>query len=251
MGAFRVETPGRVALLLAEEEQEEVRRRLYHAAKVMGLSEGQRADALRNIIPIGLAGESVTIANDKGAETRFAGELRARLETGGPWALVVMDPLSRFGGPEMEKDNAIATQVVQVLERFTRAPGNPTVIVAHHTTKADRQGDRRGQSDTAETAGARGSSALTDGIRLAMKLMPHTPKDKDNYSGPDLITLKITKSNYGKLPPQVWLYRPDGYDGALARARREDQKKAFGGDKGGGDKPPTPTAVTPGMYDDD
>jgi len=72
------------------------------------------------------------------------------------FALVVMDPLSRFAGPDVEKDNSAATSYVAAVETLCALPGTPTVINAHHSSKTSGQ---NGKSD------ARGVTGIQDGFR--------------------------------------------------------------------------------------
>ena len=54
----------------------------------------------------------------------------------GGFRLVVVDPLSRFAGPDAEKDNAAATRFMQALESL--AAPDRAILNAHHTNKLSR-----------------------------------------------------------------------------------------------------------------
>ena len=146
---------------------------------------------------------------------RDRGKLDAKEEP--PWRLVVLDPLSRFAGPEVEVDNAAATRFVQTLEKLTKVKGNPALVVSHHTAKASRnaEGD--------ETA-ARGSSALVDGARWAAHVEAAVKKSTTTVSGRKKIhsfaVLKFTKVNYGPWPDELTLVR--GENGVLHRASNDE-----------------------------
>jgi RecA-family ATPase len=215
---FKVDQPGNVLLALAEEEQAELQRRLYYASQELGLTADERRLATERILPLPLAGRSVALTyaaeqagKDQDVSTAFAAalELRLRLFT---WSLLILDPVSRFAGPDVEIDNAAATRFVQQLERLTAAPGNPTVLVAHHTAK----GTRNGQSTA---SAARGSSALTDGIRWQANLDPITEKSGGKDEPPRIVAgfacLRVTKSNYGRYPEPVYVQRVDDRHGVL------------------------------------
>lgn len=218
LGTFTVDRPGAVLLALAEEEADEMRRRLYYAAQEMGLSDAERVEALANILPLPLAGVPVALTYGSEEEkpspdeidTAFSQALRTRLESSGvEWRLLILDPVSRFAGPDVEIDNAAATRFVQSLERFTNVAGGPTVLVAHHSTKSSRGGE---SSATA----ARGSSALTDGIRWQANLDPVTEgQGADAKTVPGLACLRVTKSNYGRYPEPLYLRRVEERHGAL------------------------------------
>ena len=192
---------GPVLLAMGEEEEEELRRRIYYASRSMGLSRRDQALAAERILLLPLCGEPVSLTHsaddlrvlgslDGTNETAFARELHVRLsESAVEWRLLILDPASRFAGPDVEVDNAAATRFVQALERLTNAPGNPTVLLSHHTTKTSRTGEKSG-----EATAARGSSALTDGVRWQANL--DTSSESDSQ-----LTFKVVKSNYGRFPP--------------------------------------------------
>jgi hypothetical protein len=183
----------------------------------------------QNIVAIPLAGCGCALTNDDSLlkdstllpETTFAVALRehvraSRRRPGVLTGCILIDPLSRFAGFDVEKDNAAATRWVQVIETLT-APecGSPAVLIAHHTKK--RGADDR-KSDAVDLI--RGASALKDGVRWAAVL----EQQKRTRGGPDLLTLKIVKAN--GVPPQLSpliLCRPnDGNEGALRIATPEE-----------------------------
>jgi RecA-family ATPase len=193
-----------------------------------GLTAAEKALVASRIVVAPLMGQAVQLiapADRYGTEpprpTAFAEELRARLEDSPePWSLVVVDPLSRWAGPDTETDNAAATKFVQLLETFTRAHGNPAVLVAHHNTKASR---REGELDD---TGARGASALSDGVRwhAAMRAKTH-PEGAHGVGIPRMAELRVVKTNYGMpLDETLWLARDEG---GWLRAARGVEKAAF------------------------
>jgi len=238
LGTFQVDKPGAVLLALGEEEAEEIRRRLYQAVRLLGLTEDERTLAAKNIVALPLCGKqaALTFSPDElrrmdvepstaeAIETPFARELRDRLDNAAAdWRLVVLDPLSRFAGPDVEIDNAAATRVVQCFERLTETRGRPTVLVSHHTTKTSRSG-------TTDATAARGSSALSDGVRWQANLdsLPHPNNPKVQH--PDLAVLRVTKNNYGCFPPELYLHRDRDNGGALRAAtqsERDEYKEAL------------------------
>ena len=144
-------------------------------------------------------------------ETDFARDLRAKLQADDhEWRLIVLDPISRFAGPDVEVDNAAATRFVQTLETFTHVRGNPTLLVAHHTSKSARK------EGGADASAARGASGLTDAVRWQANLVPVE-------DAPDFVRFEVTKSNYAKFPRPVWLHR-DAH-GELHRATKEEAER--------------------------
>ncbi len=248
LGTYEVETPGKVLLVFGEEETAEVQRRLFYASRLANLGSEQRQRAAGNIMALPLCGESVSFMygdadlrlryRDKDTpipadarRTPFYWELLKRIEASGvEWSLIVIDPLSRFAGPDAETDNAAATAFVVMLEQLTKVPGNPTVLAAHHSNKGARQ-----QGATDATA-ARGSSALVDGARWVANLegLPRV----EGANVPDMVRMRTVKSNYAYVPEPLVLCRDVTNRGALRPATRAEiesyeraKKNADGGER--------------------
>lgn len=170
LGAFKPTGPGRVVLMLGEEDAAEVRRRLYWQARAMEIPADEAREAAERILTLPGAGNphlALTRAEDQGdVETLFARGLVAYLRERGPWDAILVDPLSRFAGPDTEKDASAATRIMQVLERLAALDGRPSVIVAHHTRKPS------GNAQGVTADDIRGSSALVAGARWAGALVP-------------------------------------------------------------------------------
>ncbi|HEY4117930.1 MAG TPA: hypothetical protein VGM56_08745, partial [Byssovorax sp.] len=111
------------------------------------------------------------------------------------WALLVLDPFARWAGDDAEKDNAIATRTVQASESLIRAPGMPTVLVAHHVSQ---DGARTG------AVTARGVTGIRNGYRWEAALTPDGSdvlfrQSKSNYSRPMLDPLRCVRGEGGVL----------------------------------------------------
>jgi RecA-family ATPase len=228
LGEYQVATPGRVLLVLGEEDEEEAWRRLHRVAKAYGLAGDYKRwadEASRRLVVVPAAGNSgLSLVRSLGGEadlrTEFARALLERLETEGKahgdWSLVILDPVSRFAGGDTETDNRAATAFVQVLETLTKAPGKPAVLVAHHTNKTSR-----GASGP-EATDLRGVTGLSDGIRWQAGMTPlkHANLERlpepEGYKGPALVSFAVTKTNYTKRPPELHLTWSE--DGILRRA---------------------------------
>lgn len=224
LGAFRVPTAGRVLLVLGEEDAEEIRRRLYNAK--LAIPRFDTRAALDRITTLPLQGvPCAMVENDKFSgnvvDAPFLSWLRGKLAPPGEqWRLIVVDPLSRFAGLDAEKDNAAATRFVQALESIATQTG-AAVLVAHHTNKG-----ARGAGAEASTSAARGSSAITDGVRWACFLGVERFDTSDTTAGAGLervATLTVTKSNYAKMPPPVSMKYSD-HGGALLPLTEDDWK---------------------------
>jgi hypothetical protein len=228
-GGWAPVEPMRVLLLAGEDDEAELERRLYFSAKDVGATSDEDLDLItRNVVAIPLAGRGCAFTNDSSfsdetllPETAFAVAVRQLVREeatqGRPYGMILIDPLSRFAGFDVEKDNAAATRWIQVVETLAaRDCGEPGVMAAHHTKKRER---RRPQDDHKVDL-IRGASALKDGARWAA-VLEQLKRTKD---GPDLLTLKIVKGN--GLPPQVApliLCRPNaGNEGSLRIATLEE-----------------------------
>lgn len=220
---IRVDTPGRVAVLLGEEDSEDIRRRLYYTGQLMGLDHEDRGRARDRLFLAGLAGMDVSLVDKDGGFDAKLASLRRVLEAraGEGWSLILVDPLSRFAGIGAETDNALATRFVQALEQLTSLPGNPAVLFIHH--------ERKGGGDGADAI--RGSSALVDGARWALRLVPlMDPKDArkrwTNKRGERAVKLELVKTNY--TPPvhdEYVVMQDSGYSGALRFSSNEDSSE--------------------------
>lgn len=214
---------GRVALLLGEEDAAEVHRRLWQVAGLMALSPEERAAVQERLVVGALSGEDVTLVDADGAPM-VDGLARTLAEQAGPgFALVILDPLSRFGGVEAETDNGLATRTVGALERLTRLPGEPAVLVAHH--------ERKGGGEGADAV--RGSSALVDGARWVARLSPVKIDGRRWRVGGCLaVRFEVVKSNYApplEAPRVVMLDSAHGGAPRVARAGELDELRAAEG----------------------
>lgn len=218
LDAFRVTTPGNVLIALAEEDMEEVQRRFYRAASLEGLDRDKRAEAARRIVALPLAGNPVALTcKDKGGNTTvspFLAELRRCLDDR-EWSLIILDPLARWAGDDAEVDNAAATRFVQAVESLVRSPGKPTVLVAHHSSKA---------SVKEREADVRGASGIVDGFRWAAVL--DALEGADGAGKPvHGVRLRLQKSNYTKRFGDVFLVRTE--EGGALRKASDAEREAL------------------------
>ncbi|TAM44327.1 MAG: hypothetical protein EPN53_16755 [Acidobacteria bacterium] len=188
---------GRVLLLLAEEDSDDVHRRLWKIAEALRLTGSERTLLAERLVVIPLAGRPVALTAVSGGglvETPLAAALRNRLmrdagEDG--FALIGLDPLSRFAGGDVEGSNEAATRYVEVLESLAAAPGHPTVLVSAHSSKVAR---RQGQADV------RGVTGLSDAARWVATLR----RDGEE------VRFAVAKSNYSlPCPPARLRWRDE------------------------------------------
>jgi hypothetical protein len=178
----------------------------------MRLTDAQIELAANNIVVMPLAGHPVALVSGESGATagsELLGALRKRLDAGTNWRLIILDPLSRFAGADTEKDNAAATRFIEIAESLIRSPGNPSVLIAHHTNKVSRT-----DGSHANSAHVRGPSALTDGVRWVANLEP---------GGEDTVSFEVTKSNYSLKGPAVTLFRDADHGGFLRVQTQAEQ----------------------------
>lgn len=218
---------GRVLLALGEEDEEEVRRRLYKAARAMKLTQEDQRHALERIVALPLAGCHVALTQNgdsSSIETDAARSLRAKMAENDDWRLVILDPLSRFAGPDAETNNAGATRFIETAESLCSVPGGPTVLVVHHSAQHARGSRPAGGGPRDASEVARGATGITDGARWVASLESwHTGATEEQLA--HLGVLTIVKNNYAPmLREPIWLRRDRDHGGALREMDASDLK---------------------------
>lgn len=212
--------PQRVLMLLGEEDEQEVRRKLYWTSEAMSLTETERLAVEEFVVALPLAGHALPLlqAGEHGnlEGTAHADAVVELLHGRDDWGFVVVDPVSRFTAVNTEGDNIVATRYAQELERFCKCPGSPTVCAVGHTSKQAR---KDGEADF------RGVTGLFDAVRWALTL--NVPS-KDQ---PRRLKLDVAKNNLA--PPAVGIALVRGERGLLygetpeeARERENEEVEA-------------------------
>jgi hypothetical protein len=230
---------GNVFLGLAENDLDDIKRMLHKATQYLrkttepNLKLEQIKSALEHkIFPYSFHGQQCQFIHD-GAPSPYFHELKRHLIKNAPkggWALIVLDPISRFLGAEAETDNAAATAFIALMEQLSmELPGNPTILFCHHMNKSAISGNASGQE------ASRGSSAITDGVRLQINLRRITDKDSKVIT-PDQIVMTMAKSNHTRYLEDITLIqKSDGYlskaPQPLQRTAREEKPAAPRGHK--------------------
>ena len=218
---------GRVALLMAEETRDELRRRIRAQAAAMYVRPGDLAGRLSWVTRADMPPEGPTLVYPvDGPFSSLAGSLspfgqrvlaslHEKAQERGPWDLIIADPLSAFGPPDCEIDNASATATMRAIERLCELPGNPAVLVTHHTRKG------AGKEGAAEADDIRGASGLVNRARWAATLSRLPPSDR--WPGSRFTCLQVVKSNYAPdVDPLVYVH-PAQAHGAI-RAADPDER---------------------------
>jgi len=214
---FKVATPGMVCLCCGESDKKLIHRQVWRAMNLLELTPEERAICQRRVFAYGLSGAEVSIVqNTQGNNIertefleRFKRELcDARKEREELFSLVILDPLSRFAGPDSEKDNAAATRFVQALETLTSLPGEPSVVCAHHSSKNSLA---LGKPDS------RGATGIRDGVRSQFILTRHKC---ENVVGVHMV---CDKSNEAPHFQDRWLVQEQGRKGGTLRLATEPE----------------------------
>lgn len=164
--AVQKRRPSRVVLILSEESQQMTALRMHDVIDHLAGTPAQRkaivARLAENLSVYPLAG-GPRLLLDGQADGTYGLDTLSNLADGA--RLVVLDPLRRFHTGE-ENSSLEMTHAVEACERIAHRR-SCAFVVTHHANKL------AGQTSTGEkSAASRGSTALTDGVRLQMNLSP-------------------------------------------------------------------------------
>ena len=166
--------PGQVLIIGAEDEEDEVHRRFERLvrADMSSMDAEQTLQRLRdNLLIMPRVGEDNLFTRDDGRDVRQTGlveRIANTVATLTDLRAIIVDPAARFRGGE-ENAAEDTTRFVEALEMLAKLTG-AAVIVVHHVNKSSMQGGDANQS------ASRGSSALSDGVRLQINLGIRTRK---------------------------------------------------------------------------
>lgn len=214
LGTFQATRPTTVLLITAEEDEIEIWRRIRNAFFGLGLHMNPVAKEFlaHHLIPLPLYGSKQRFVDKEGKATAEFESLKRMLHHHDDCGLVILDPASYFMGPECEVDNAAATDWITLLNQLTQTPGNPAVLIAHHTNKGALRPNTGDNASSMNQGAARGSSALVDGVRWVAALQ------KKQEESQDKVIFKLVKSNYCSAPAPLELYRDFSHGGILRPA---------------------------------
>lgn len=206
-GEYTPNKPGAVFLGMGENSIEDIQRLIYKHTK--DLPELLKSDIKKNLAPYSLHGTNATFI-ENGNPSSFFYYIKEELIKNAPeegWSLLIFDPVSRLLGVDAEKDNALATIFISLLESLTKEiPGNPTVLFAHHVNKASIN-----QKENQNQSAARGASALTDGCRWQMNFFKSEKED-------GIYNLTLPKTNFTAPIDPIVLEK--GYNGELKELKK-------------------------------
>lgn len=217
---------GGVAVIMAEEDEDELARRVRTISDKLSLNAGERSMVDARLFPMGLVGkapELVAPTEDGSAIEgsgfyKLEGLLKGRAPKGG-WRLIIFDPLVKFLPPGAESDNVLASKFVDIIATWPKTlPGRPTLLMAHHTNKSSRKGAG------GDASAARGASSLTDSFRCQVNIWTEErKKETPEDAAIEDILIAITKSNYGpKGTPEKLIRIEQGMFGLESRGDKFD-----------------------------
>lgn len=210
---------GKCLVLAAEDETEELHRRIRESSRVLAENSPDAVEfnkRLReNLFVKSLVGMNnlmtTTEWSKEVTETDFREKLTNTILGIGRVRLIIIDPASRFrGGQENSAEDT--TRFVETIERLVQSTG-ATVLVIHHTNKWS------GGSTEAMQEASRGSSALTDGVRWQMNIATMNTTEAKEFGIIEddrrfYLTAQVTKNNYA--PPQPKMILKRGEHGVLS-----------------------------------
>jgi RecA-family ATPase len=202
--------PGRVLVVTAEDDEEEIHRRLAAIAKGLSIELADLADL--HIVP--LAGRDAVMGAPEGkaaliAPTAVFRGLVALVERIKP-RMVILDALADVYGGE-ENARAQARQFVSLLRGLAIKNDLAVVLVAHPSL-----------SGMASGSGTSGSTAWSNSVRARLYL-ERIVDESNREIDPDIRVLRVKKSNYGPV-------------GLELRLRWQNGAFILDGDAGGFDK---------------
>lgn len=198
--------PGAVLMLGAEDDRDEMSRRLHSVYEEYEW-QGQCLDHEllgERFYPVSMIGEDNRLINDGERDEAKIAAIISMARAIPDLRLIILDPVSRFRAGE-ENSNDDNTRFAEVLEHI-RQETDVTVLVAHHSRKG-------ATGDTVDDM--RGGSAFSDALRFVATLAKLTP-DRAKSLGlawddaKSLVRYRVVKSNYRTDVDEQWMQRGVG-----------------------------------------
>lgn len=207
---FICEKPIKVVYISAEDSLNQMWRRsrkVFFGTDLDRLSNTYKTRFNQNFFPIPLNGLSLELCNEEGLATNEYYEIEKYLHAMKDIGLLIIDPASSFHGCN-ENDSKPMRRWITLLHKLTHCPGNPTVLIAHHTNKSAFQKTKDNEPNFDQSF-ARGSSAIADGVRW-MACLERKESEENNK-----VIFKLLKSNYSSFPAPLELTRDNRWGGVL------------------------------------
>ena len=206
-GKFPVDRPGGALGLFAEDDSDELHRRFANCAQHVS----DKLSLEKNLFIHSMVGRDVVITRPSPDGPMLTANFDRFIATAKQipdLRLLVLDPVIRFRAGD-ENSASENTLLVEAGERISQETGAFVLWVNHANKYSMRMGDAMAQD------AARGSSALTDGIRWQMNMATMSKemarkrgireKDRGFY-----VQMSIPKNNYAEPFGEAWLKRGDG-----------------------------------------
>ncbi|HVY05208.1 MAG TPA: AAA family ATPase [Burkholderiales bacterium] len=208
---------GAVVLVLGEEDQEEVERRVGAIVHAMQLSSEQVALLTQRLLVFPAAGEDIRLTHSVGGAVVASGLTETLVQCciehaarcGLPVRLIGLDHFMLLSGGELNS-NEDATAYSRQTQRLAVATGAAVLTLAH-SPKSSASKEEKDQHDVL------GAAANVNNARLAALLVRMSPKQAKTYGVPpeqrhQYVELSAPKNNYGPTGSVCWMrqeYLPD------------------------------------------
>lgn len=209
LGTFTPTMKCKSLVVLAEEGRVFAHNRMKHIVDCMQLSDQHLEMVYNNIHLLPMSGGLCRFTDSKGKSTDNLKYFKEYLENHPDIKFVVLDPASRFLGPNCEIDNAAATDWVAAVSELTQIKSSPTIIVSHHANKSAIRPLNGSKDAIFDQSITRGASGLVDGVRLVLGMQK---KEQDKKTS---IVFKIFKTNVCDNGDPVELIANRKYGGVL------------------------------------
>lgn len=225
----RVENPGWVLLVTAEDQRGRLIARLSRIMDGMDLDDDDRATVLASICIWDVTGEQAKLIADMGGNimlTTLADQIVDAYRNDPP-ALVEFDPAVSFGASE-SRINDNEQGLILAARRIVRGL-DCCVRYIHHTGKANAR------DKTSDQYSGRGGSAFADGSRMTAVLQSWSPEDKTKPPAtlavhPDDSVMVYHRAKLSYAPPNqppIWIKRTGfRFEWAVERRQSPDEAKA-------------------------
>lgn len=202
---FATSAPGRALIVAAEDDVEDIRRRVHAIAAAQGDYPTGAIERL-HVLPIANRVTSlVTSTGDVYAPSADTTSLCSELAEREPYDLVIVDPYGRIAGVSIDSDNAAAAATIGALAMISTAARGLVLGVTHTSLRA-RIAAQHGAAEGA--TGIRGATGQSDYARGVLRL------ERDASA----IWLSLAKANHVAQWEPVPLRRGDHGELSLVNA---------------------------------
>jgi len=212
--AFTFAAVGPVVAVLAEDDAEEVERRIYHTRQSY---QGQDLDLSNLHFFTAGGGDPLLVKRDAGGNlqvTQGFHDLMEHARRIQP-VLIVLDSLSVVAS-SAETSNEDAARFISLVSEFTTLPSKPSVVVLTHVNKSSlstkgggqgKQNPEQGLEAALDPSAVRGASALTFNARwcMTLTLVPAGMRRKLGAGTKPLVAYAVLKNNYAPRLERAYL----------------------------------------------